>query len=194
MHFIERKIRNAIRRQSCCNQVLSNTSDRDTARLHPPLRPAFRVRRGQRSTGVDMTRYVRPRASGSPPDLHAFSAPSGDCADIVRSGNHSGLVSGASSPSSSRVRAVQESHASRAGVPAGGDRYGEGYRPTTIQQRRRARPSDEPETAPDGPQQSGSQTSLDRGRSSATRFPDLTSLHFYLVIFEFCDFAEIENR
>ncbi len=46
---------------------------RDNVVLHnPALCPAFRVRRGRRSTCVAMTRYVGSRASGYPPDLVSF--------------------------------------------------------------------------------------------------------------------------
>lgn len=40
--------------------------------VHPPLHPAFRVRRGERSTGVDTTRHDGSRASGYPPDFVSF--------------------------------------------------------------------------------------------------------------------------
>jgi len=145
---------------------LSNT-------IHPPLRPAFRVRRGTRTAWVDMTRHVGSRASCYPPDFVSFRRRAGALfAGAPR--RHRSL--GRSPPPS--LWGALFGNATKSGGCTDGNEISQlaQTRPDG-KQRRRARPSSRPTPESDrsqwwvltgrGPHQSGAEKSPDRRRSSA---------------------------
>lgn len=150
---------------------------RDT--VHPPLCPAFRVRRGERATGVDTTRHDGSRASGYPPDFVSFRRRAGALfAGAAR--RHRSL--GRSRPPS--LWAALFGNATKsAGCANRGEVFHKAQTSPNGQQRRRARPYDTLRPRSGCSHRTGAETVARWWAIERNEFVGLTRPQFYLVVF-----------
>jgi hypothetical protein len=160
--------------------------------VHPPLRPAFRVRRGRRAAGVDTTRHDGSRASGYPPDFVSFRRRAGALS--------AGAARRHRSLGRSRPPSLWGALFGNATKSAGCAKRGEGFHKAQTghdgQQRRRARPYDMLRPRSGCSQRTGAETVARSWAIERNELGGLTRPRFYLVIFElrFSRFCKIDNQ